>query len=159
MASNNIIGACELYYATLGFSGKPTPLWFDGIPIKDSAGTVVTLPTVEILHGGCSMEITEEGITFDNHTLTFVIRAAKLEDAGAIARGIKYNGGTPKQFLGFDGASEDNSGIAFPLSTGQFLKGMIRQSERMSKEAPRQQDAKPVHRFEITYVAYVMVTA
>ncbi len=88
-----------------------------------------------------------------------MVRAVQLEDAGAIALGIKYNGGTPMQFLGFDGASQDNSGIAFPLATGQFLKAMVRQYEQYFREAPRDQSAKTVHRIVLTYLAVVQVTA
>lgn len=156
--SNNIIGACQLYYATFGFSPKPDAAWFDGVPVRDSGGTAVDLPTLEIQHLGCVPEGFEEGMVWDAHTIKFTVRAATLEDANTIARGLKYNGGTPFQFLGFDGASPDNSGIAFPLSTGQSLKAMVRQREQYNREAERGPGGGQVHRIELTYLAYVMVT-
>ena len=156
--SNNIIGACQLYYAGFGFAGRPAVMWFDGVPVKDGAGVAVTLPTVEIIHDRVEPELYFDGLTLDRHFLRIVVRAAKLDDAGAIALGIKYNGGTPGQFLGFDGAGADNSGVAFPLATGQKLKSFTRQAgEKMSREAARDQNAAPVHRIDIPYVAEVQV--
>lgn len=159
MASNNIIGACIEFHDGFGYATKPDAMWFDGVPVKDSAGDPITLPTLEILHLGCEPGLLPEGIAFDQHTLRFVVRAVTLAAAAAIAKGLKYNTGTPMQFMGFDGAGEDNSGIAFPLSTGQKLKAMIRQREQFFREAARDPAASPVHRIELTYLADVMVTA
>lgn len=159
MASNNIIGACIEYHDGFGYATKPDTIWFDGVPVKDGDGVPISLPTVEILHLGCVPSYTLEGVAFDQHTLRFVVRAVTLAAAAAIAKGLKYDTGTPMQFGGFDGAGEDNSGTAFPLATGQKLKAMIRQREQFAREAARDPSAAPVHRIEITYIADVTVTA
>lgn len=158
--SNNIIGACQLYHATFGYSGKPAVAWFDGVPVKDSSGNPVALPTLEILHEWCEPDFSFDGKVFDSHLLRFVVRATTLAEAASIAHGIKYNTGAPDQFMGFDGAGSDNSGVTFPFSAGQTLKSMTRQrGEKYAREPARDQNAAPVHRIEIPYLAVVLVTA
>lgn len=155
MASNNVIGALQLKYASLGFTPKPAELWFDGIDNRRADSTAITLPTAEIQHHGTTPQTTEEGVPFDTTTVVIVLHAVTLEAVSDIAWGIKYDTGLPTAFLGFDGA--ENNATAFPL-TRQKLLALRRTGEKVNRVAARDPNANQVHRIELTYVIATHVT-
>lgn len=146
-----VIGAAIVKWDALSFSGKPDDLWFDGVPLK-TATTVVSLPTVELVHNGTTPDYDFEYNPIETTEMMFVVRGVARETVAAIVSGIRFNGGAVTAGAGFD--------FGTLTVTGQTLKSM--KLERVQEGRDRavfDAEGKPVHRTELYYKVMTVRTA
>ncbi len=133
-------------YNALTFTPRPT-MWPDKAPIKDSTGTVVTIPYV-------ILRVYPLGVMDWMNALDRIeLVRVSLEVYGTTAllvtgyvAGIEYDGSAPGARAGLDDAA------TLTLPTGYYLNKCERQTPgTVMEEEPRGSNAGPVYRADLVY--------
>lgn len=152
MTSIIVAKAVQDFYDTLTFSGKPNR-YVDEVFPKDTSGAAQVPPHVLI-------QTQDEGIVewmsqldrLEQVGVTFLVYAAGKNQAKSIAAGLLYNGGNPRDRLGFD----DCAALVFP--TGYTLNKFERRGPGDVKlDRQRSTAADIEYSVRLDYVVEVMV--
>src|SRR5687768_13843376 len=129
MASESVPDAFISKYATSIYTaGQSLPLeiWLGKVPALRADQTTVSLPTIVLRDNGMTIEYDLEENPQEITTLTLIVRAVTLPAADAIAKRLKYGGGSISAGSGFDFTT------SLPFSSGirLYTNGCVRTAER-----------------------------
>lgn len=153
----SVIAACVAKYGTLTMAFTPKPsLWFDGIPQTDGSGAATTLPWVNLVDEGLTVDQSSAaGFDLEYHpievqTVRFEVYAVLLSDVDSILTGIKYGTGAVTAQEGFD--------FGTLTITGETSMECRRLSEHRGRAPQLQEAGRYVYQGDVRYVVEAQVT-
>lgn len=121
--AQSAIAAIIARYASITMPSLPKPpLWFDGVPQTNAAGSTQNLPYVNLIDEGMAVEYDFEHTPLETLKFRFEVWANTLVTVDLIVAGLKYGSGGLTDGLGYDFAT-------FSIS-GQHLMECVRDSEQ-----------------------------